>query len=86
MTVEHCSHNHNHQYFHTRTKLSIGSVCWPATTLLYIIDLQKTTMPENKVAKIAEPFVCGGTAATLASIAIHPMDLAKVRACVMMVW
>lgn len=36
-------------------------------------------MPEHKVAKIAEPFVCGGTAATMASIAIHPMDLAKVR-------
>jgi solute carrier family 25 oxoglutarate transporter 11 len=35
-------------------------------------------MPEHKVAKIAEPFVCGGTAATMASIAIHPMDLAKV--------
>jgi solute carrier family 25 oxoglutarate transporter 11 len=37
-------------------------------------------MTENKVAKIAEPFVCGGTAATFASIAIHPMDLAKVCA------
>mmetsp|Transcript_4696 Transcript_4696/g.6473 ORF Transcript_4696/g.6473 Transcript_4696/m.6473 type:complete len:309 (+) Transcript_4696:143-1069(+) len=36
-------------------------------------------MPENRAAKIAEPFVCGGTAATMASIAIHPMDLAKVR-------
>ncbi len=35
-------------------------------------------MSENKIAKIAEPFVCGGTAATMASIAIHPMDLAKV--------
>jgi len=35
-------------------------------------------MPENRAAKIAEPFVCGGTAATMASIAIHPMDLAKV--------
>lgn len=30
------------------------------------------------VAKIAEPFVCGGSAATFASIVIHPMDLAKV--------
>jgi len=39
-------------------------------------------MPDNKgtsVAKFAEPFVCGGTAATFASIVIHPMDLAKVR-------
>lgn len=34
-------------------------------------------MPE--VAKIAEPFVCGGSAATFASVVIHPMDLAKVR-------
>jgi solute carrier family 25 oxoglutarate transporter 11 len=31
------------------------------------------------VAKIAEPFVCGGSAATFASCIIHPMDLAKVR-------
>jgi hypothetical protein len=37
-------------------------------------------MPEkSSVAKIAEPFVCGGSAATFASIVIHPMDLAKVR-------
>jgi len=31
------------------------------------------------VAKVAEPFVCGGSAATFASCVIHPMDLAKVR-------
>lgn len=31
------------------------------------------------VAKTLEPFVCGGSAATFASVAIHPMDLAKVR-------
>ena len=30
------------------------------------------------IAKIAEPFVCGGSAATFASCVIHPMDLAKV--------
>lgn len=29
-------------------------------------------------AQIAEPFVCGGSAATFASCVIHPMDLAKV--------
>jgi len=29
--------------------------------------------------KKAEPFVCGGSAATFASCAIHPIDLAKVR-------
>ena len=29
--------------------------------------------------KTAEPFVCGGSAATFASCVIHPMDLAKVR-------
>jgi solute carrier family 25 oxoglutarate transporter 11 len=34
---------------------------------------------KSSVAKIAEPFVCGGSAATFASIVIHPMDLAKVR-------
>ena len=38
-------------------------------------------MPETKggFARAAEPFVCGGSAATFASIIIHPMDLAKVR-------
>eukprot|EP00557_Chaetoceros_sp_GSL56_P009318 CAMPEP_0176500044 /NCGR_PEP_ID=MMETSP0200_2-20121128/13294_1 /TAXON_ID=947934 /ORGANISM="Chaetoceros sp., Strain GSL56" /LENGTH=42 /DNA_ID= /DNA_START= /DNA_END= /DNA_ORIENTATION= len=29
--------------------------------------------------KAAEPFACGGAAATFASCVIHPMDLAKVR-------
>jgi len=33
---------------------------------------------ENGVAKALQPFVCGGAAATFASIVIHPMDLAKV--------
>jgi solute carrier family 25 oxoglutarate transporter 11 len=33
----------------------------------------------NPVAKALEPFVCGGSAATFASIVIHPLDLAKVR-------
>lgn len=31
------------------------------------------------MAKTLEPFACGGTAATLASVVIHPIDLAKVR-------
>lgn len=31
------------------------------------------------LAKTLEPFVCGGSAATCASVVIHPMDLAKVR-------
>jgi len=31
------------------------------------------------IAKLAEPFVCGGSAATFASCVIHPIDLAKVR-------
>jgi len=33
----------------------------------------------NPIAKALEPFVCGGSAATFASVCIHPMDLAKVR-------
>jgi len=33
----------------------------------------------GNVAKALEPFVCGGAAATFASIFIHPIDLAKVR-------
>lgn len=31
------------------------------------------------IAKTAEPFICGGSAATFASCVIHPIDLAKVR-------
>lgn len=34
-------------------------------------------MPSSFVTT-AEPFVCGGSAATFASCVIHPMDLAKV--------
>lgn len=34
-------------------------------------------MPSSLVTT-AEPFVCGGSAATFASCVIHPMDLAKV--------
>lgn len=37
------------------------------------------TKVNNGFAKIAEPFVCGGTAASFASCVIHPIDLAKVR-------
>ena len=37
------------------------------------------TKEPNSVAKALQPFVCGGAAATFASIVIHPMDLAKVR-------
>ena len=36
-------------------------------------------MAPSNFVKGAEPFVCGGSAATFASCAIHPMDLAKVR-------
>jgi hypothetical protein len=38
-----------------------------------------SSSPNSKaVAKQLEPFVCGGAAATFASIVIHPIDLAKV--------
>lgn len=33
----------------------------------------------SSIAKVIQPFACGGAAATSASIVIHPMDLAKVR-------
>eukprot|EP00538_Stauroneis_constricta_P001016 CAMPEP_0119561230 /NCGR_PEP_ID=MMETSP1352-20130426/17069_1 /TAXON_ID=265584 /ORGANISM="Stauroneis constricta, Strain CCMP1120" /LENGTH=312 /DNA_ID=CAMNT_0007609393 /DNA_START=58 /DNA_END=996 /DNA_ORIENTATION=- len=33
----------------------------------------------SSFAKTVQPFVCGGSAATFASIVIHPIDLAKVR-------
>lgn len=36
-------------------------------------------MAPSNFVKTAEPFACGGSAATFASCVIHPMDLAKVR-------
>lgn len=36
-------------------------------------------MAPSTFVSTAEPFVCGGSAATFASCVIHPMDLAKVR-------
>lgn len=47
-----------------------SSVVHPAT---------QTTSATARFAKGLEPFVCGGSAATFASIVIHPIDLAKVR-------
>ena len=38
-----------------------------------------TTAAPSAFAKTLEPFVCGGSAATFASVIIHPLDLAKVR-------
>jgi hypothetical protein len=35
-------------------------------------------MAPSNFVKTAEPFACGGSAATFASCVIHPMDLAKV--------
>lgn len=46
----------------------------PATTLQRSYTLAANAHP---VAKTLEPFVCGGAAATFASIIIHPIDLAK---------
>lgn len=48
----------------------------PATTAS--VDATQTASPKA-FAKTLEPFVCGGSAATFASIVIHPLDLAKVR-------
>jgi len=38
-----------------------------------------STKSSSSIAKLAEPFICGGSAATMASCVIHPIDLAKVR-------
>jgi len=38
-----------------------------------------TTKENYGFAKVLEPFVCGGSAASFASCVIHPIDLAKVR-------
>jgi solute carrier family 25 oxoglutarate transporter 11 len=35
--------------------------------------------PASSLALTLQPFVCGGSAATFASVCIHPIDLAKVR-------
>lgn len=43
------------------------------------VNTESKSIPSMSVAKVAEPFVCGGTAASFASCVIHPMDLAKVR-------
>ena len=37
-----------------------------------------TEKSQGGMAKALEPFVCGGAAATFASVFIHPIDLAKV--------
>ena len=37
-----------------------------------------TTTTGPSFAKTAQPFVCGGLAASFASCIIHPIDLAKV--------
>lgn len=41
--------------------------------------LSTSSSQPNPMAKALEPFVCGGSAATFASVVIHPIDLAKVR-------
>lgn len=36
-------------------------------------------MPGSGIATIAQPYVCGGSAAIIAAVAIHPIDLVKVH-------
>ena len=43
-----------------------------------------TAKSNNGLAKAFEPFVCGGSAATFASVVIHPIDLAKVSQIVLL--
>lgn len=38
-----------------------------------------TSEPKNSIAATAQPYVCGGSAAIIAAIAIHPIDLVKVH-------
>jgi hypothetical protein len=42
------------------------------------VQLAMTEKSQGGMAKALEPFVCGGAAATFASVFIHPIDLAKV--------
>lgn len=58
----------------------MSSTTAPSTTAskLKVHATTKTVEPSG-IAKTLEPFVCGGSAATFASIVIHPLDLAKVR-------
>jgi hypothetical protein len=46
--------------------------------------MASATANEHPIAKALQPFVCGGSAATFASIVIHPMDLAKVSIFVLL--
>lgn len=42
-------------------------------------SLLASSPQSSSIAKTLQPFLCGGAAATWASVVIHPMDLAKVR-------
>lgn len=42
-------------------------------------SMMASSPQSGSVAKTLEPFVCGGAAATFASVIIHPLDLCKVR-------
>jgi solute carrier family 25 oxoglutarate transporter 11 len=44
-----------------------------------VATMEKEKPTTSAFAKKIEPFVCGGSAATFASVVIHPIDLAKVR-------
>lgn len=50
-----------------------------AETKSAVVATPVAVKSSSNMAKTLEPFVCGGTAATLASVVIHPIDLAKVR-------
>eukprot|EP00937_MAST-01D_sp_MAST-1D-sp2_P006064 g6064.t1 len=45
-----------------------------------VIDHQQQAAPQvNSTAKTLQPYICGGSAAILAAVAIHPIDLVKVQ-------
>ena len=44
----------------------------------HLTNIMSSKGSSGGLAAIAQPFVCGGSAATFASCVIHPMDLAKV--------
>jgi hypothetical protein len=55
------------------------STCYSTTKTIMSLLATSDAKAPNSLSRTLEPFVCGGSAATFASVIIHPIDLAKVR-------
>lgn len=69
----------SHYLFHKLSRQGVKAKKHRPSIKKQPIIMMLSTSPDSKgVAKQLEPFVCGGAAATFASVIIHPIDLAKV--------